>query len=413
MPSRLVRCVVALVASLAAARRAVAMEHVAAPAHVLQAALAEAGWHRTTPWCGPEGTPPELWAATWVMHRWGDDAPAVAEPEAAEVDGRPAFLRVRAHADIFHGLPVWQLEELRCAPEGACVPEARGEHPAAGDSELAAQLLSGLAVWHAQTPLGWPLIELRHAAAAIEALMAPASAAAGGAAASPAPLTCAPPLLPRPKPLLGPTADHILWRINGARRCVALTFDACSTFDWGPYNADVIDTLRRLRVPATLFIGGHWAELHPQEMASLAAEPLFELGNHTYSHPHMAEMDAGRVRQQVLWAQWAIFSRTGQLPSLLRLPYAEIDACTAERVAHLGMTLVEYDLPAGDADVHTSAERLSDWVNRRSYAGSIVIMHMNKPGNRTAEALPTILARLAARGLRPCTISAMRADGGA
>ncbi len=80
-----------------------------------------------------------------------------------------------------------------------------------------------------------------------------------------------------------------------SKKVVALTFDADMTprmsnelktgkiASW--YNQKVIDTLREEHVSATLFLAGLWIELYPAVTQDLSADPLFEIGNHSYSHP--------------------------------------------------------------------------------------------------------------------------------
>src|SRR5262249_46417090 len=75
---------------------------------------------------------------------------------------------------------------------------------------------------------------------------------------------------------------------------VALTFDTNMTdarlrdLDAGKVqsyaNVGVIDLLEQRRVPATIFLAGKWVQRYPQVTARLAANPLFELGNHSFAH---------------------------------------------------------------------------------------------------------------------------------
>ncbi len=79
------------------------------------------------------------------------------------------------------------------------------------------------------------------------------------------------------------------------QKVVALTFDADMTLrmsnelktgkiaSW--YNQRVVATLREEQVPATLFLAGLWIERYPVVTQDLSADPLFEIGNHSYSHP--------------------------------------------------------------------------------------------------------------------------------
>jgi peptidoglycan/xylan/chitin deacetylase (PgdA/CDA1 family) len=79
-----------------------------------------------------------------------------------------------------------------------------------------------------------------------------------------------------------------------SQKMVALTFDADMTpgmlrelkskkvASW--YDERVIETLRQQQVPATLFLTGLWIEAYSAATKELSANPLFELGNHSYSH---------------------------------------------------------------------------------------------------------------------------------
>jgi peptidoglycan/xylan/chitin deacetylase (PgdA/CDA1 family) len=85
------------------------------------------------------------------------------------------------------------------------------------------------------------------------------------------------------------------FEIGSSQKVVALTFDADMTprmsnelktgkiASW--YNQTVIATLREEHVPATLFLAGLWIERYPAVTQDLSADPLFEIGNHSYSHP--------------------------------------------------------------------------------------------------------------------------------
>lgn len=89
---------------------------------------------------------------------------------------------------------------------------------------------------------------------------------------------------------LPPVVDH------GPRRGnkVALTFDADMTDAMRRQlrsgavtsyaNLKIIDRLEREGVPATFFLTGMWVEQYPKVTRRLAANPRFELANHTYGH---------------------------------------------------------------------------------------------------------------------------------
>jgi peptidoglycan/xylan/chitin deacetylase (PgdA/CDA1 family) len=179
---------------------------------------------------------------------------------------------------------------------------------------------------------------------------------------------------------------------------VALTFDACSLAGPSRYDQGVIDALRDAGAPATLFLSGHWADTHPDVAKELAADPLFEIGNHTYVHPHMMRIPPERQRRELARTQDVLEGLTGRRPRLFRPPYGEVDTNVARVAAQLGLRTIQFDVASGDPDKSFTKKRLTQWVLRSVKPGSIVVMHMNGNGWHTAEALPVIIQGLRDRG---------------
>lgn len=216
----------------------------------------------------------------------------------------------------------------------------------------------------------------------------------------------APPEL-KPLPPFRPVSAEVISRPEGAGRRVALTFDACSTLDRSFYDDRVTRVLIETHTPATLFISGRWAETHLRQMRVLAQNPLFEIANHSFTHPHMTEVPVERQREELLWTQQILYSLTGRLPRFFRPPYGEVDAELSQAAGQSGLRTVEYDFPSGDPDRHITRERLVQWVLAKARPGSIVVMHMNRRGWHTAEALPEIIAGLRARGFELSQVGTM------
>jgi peptidoglycan/xylan/chitin deacetylase (PgdA/CDA1 family) len=205
------------------------------------------------------------------------------------------------------------------------------------------------------------------------------------------------PLLQQLPPIKAVSAE-VVARPQGPDKRVALTFDACSTLDRSFYDDRVTRVLMQTHTPATLFISGRWAETHLRQMRVLAENPLFEIANHSYIHPHMTEVPVERQREELLWTQQILLSLTGKLPRFFRPPYGEVDAALAQVAAQSGLRTVEYDFPSGDPDKHIGKDRLVAWVLAKARPGSIVVMHMNRHGWHTAEALPQIISGLREKG---------------
>jgi peptidoglycan/xylan/chitin deacetylase (PgdA/CDA1 family) len=204
---------------------------------------------------------------------------------------------------------------------------------------------------------------------------------------------------------LAVTSPHVVEHGPRTGHRVALTFDACTTTrESTPFDSRIPAILRSLHAPATLFVGGGWAEEERTELAALASDPLFEIANHSFHHPHLTRLDEKDIRIELARAQDEITSVIGRRPTLFRAPYGELDPRIVKVASSLGLTTVEYDLPSGDPDTRVSTRRLVDWVVGRARPGSIVVMHMNHPRFHTAEALAGIVAGLRARGFELVTV---------
>lgn len=205
-------------------------------------------------------------------------------------------------------------------------------------------------------------------------------------------------------PALAPIAPQVVRSGSRRKKRIALTFDACSTEGPGAIDVGVLQALIQMQAPATLFLGGKWMEEHPDETIELANHPQFELGNHTYHHPHLPRESNQRVREEIRRTQDMLYTLTGRTARLFRAPYVELDERVARLVGEQGLISVQTDLASGDPDPRIGARRLADYVVERAKNGSIVIMHMNGRGWHTAEALPRIILKLRKQGFKFVTV---------
>jgi peptidoglycan/xylan/chitin deacetylase (PgdA/CDA1 family) len=216
----------------------------------------------------------------------------------------------------------------------------------------------------------------------------------------------APPAPPLPK-----VSPEVIAHGPRNHRRIALTFDACSTRDVSKYDERVTAELVATQAPATIFLGGSWAKEESGRVLELASNPLFELGNHSYTHPHMSLIaDEKRLRRELERTQAEIHALTGVTPKLFRPPYGEYNDRLVRVAAELGLTTVEYDLASGDPDIHATKERLVEWVLRKAQPGSIVVMHINHRKFHTSEALPGIIQGLRAKGYELVTVGRLLSD---
>lgn len=226
---------------------------------------------------------------------------------------------------------------------------------------------------------------------------APTGPLVAAASAGPAPATEAAEEAPR----------IIITRFDDAQKRVSLTFDACAIKNNGyGFDRGVYEILRREKVPATIFTSGRWVEFHPDVMAELATDPLIEFGNHSYDHPHMARLSTARIDVQLDRTEAAL-ARYGKRSVAFRPPFGEFSAHLIDVVHAHGMQAVLWDVVSGDPAKATTTQEIIDVVRRETRGGSVVIFHINGRGRKTAEALPTVVHDLRARGFRLVPLSSL------
>jgi peptidoglycan/xylan/chitin deacetylase (PgdA/CDA1 family) len=211
-------------------------------------------------------------------------------------------------------------------------------------------------------------------------------------------------------------------------RLIALTFDLCEQAnERSGYDAGVVDWLRAHQVKATFFAGGKWMRTHPERTLQLMADPLFEIGNHGWTHGNLRWIQGEEARQQILMtqAQYQVLRRAlGERPcaagagpaqwehipawpTLFRFPYGTCSSETLAGVADLGLAAIQWSLVTADPDRAQSAQAIARSVRAgvKANRGAILVAHANGRGWHTAEALPLFVPQLQAEGYRFVTLS--------
>ena len=209
---------------------------------------------------------------------------------------------------------------------------------------------------------------------------------------------------------------------------VALTFDTNMTdsmlaeLDKGTVksfvNQAAIDELRRLQVPATIFIAGKWAERYPEVTRNLAGDPLFELASHSYAHRAFkapcyglgAAMPVADTAPDIEHSEAILRQYTDHPTPYFRFPGGCYDQAALDAIGPTGVVVIQYDVASGDA-FGTSVNAIVSQTLQQTMNGSIVVMHLTG-GNTaplTAEALPRVVDGLRAKGLRLVKLSELLA----
>jgi peptidoglycan/xylan/chitin deacetylase (PgdA/CDA1 family) len=267
-----------------------------------------------------------------------------------------------------------------------------------------------------------PLVRRAAAVCALGAALAACGTARAPHPARPAPSAPAP--VSRPPTLAPGPAGLTPVFTNGLRtpdRTVALTFDADMTADQGARaaqgerfdNPQLVATLRALKVPATVFMTGRWAEQYPIQARSIGRDPLFEVANHSYSHYAftgdcygLPTVPEDRMREDVERA-YAAFRRAGVPDAMpyFRFPGGCYDRRALKALTPTGVTAVQWDVVSGDAFA-TDAAAVARQVLEGVRPGSVVVMHCTRSAAPATErAVRTVVPALRARGFRFVRVS--------
>ncbi len=198
-------------------------------------------------------------------------------------------------------------------------------------------------------------------------------------------------------------------------KVVALTFDAGANADG---VSSILQTLSRNHVPATFFLTGNFAKTYGSQAKQMAAAG--RVGDHSVSHPYFTKLttDAG-IRQQVLDAEQTIMTVTGADPwPWFRFPYGDYNAHTISVVNSVGFVPVGWTVDTLGWEGTSSGITVAKVVSRVLASlkpGEIVLMHCGShPKDHStldANALPTIIKELKARGYSFVTLDALRGLG--
>ncbi|TAM74592.1 MAG: hypothetical protein EPN50_03295 [Chloroflexota bacterium] len=233
-----------------------------------------------------------------------------------------------------------------------------------------------------------------------------------------APPTAQPTLRPTPKPTVRPTPRPTLPPSvivsHGSRTSGTIAL----TFDMGGRTAPAVAIMSWLRdhgIKATIFMTGQ--SLAGTTAARLVAgiinarPDLFDLGNHSDSHPDLRTMTVAQIADELRRAEATIGRYATQSPRpLFRPPYGAWDADVLTAAGSLGYRwTVLWDVDTIDwkpiSDGGPTAEAIMAKVLAKAQAGSIVLMHLG--GYETLGALPGLVSGLQAKGYRFVTLAAL------
>ena len=209
-------------------------------------------------------------------------------------------------------------------------------------------------------------------------------------------------------------SSYVIQRTGDKVGKIALTFDDGPDPVWTP---KVLDILKQENVRAAFFIVGQNGQANPDLIKRIFADG-HEIGNHSFTHPNLAEVPQSVVNLEINATQRLIESLTGHSTRLFRAPYFgdaeprnadEVDPTVqAQNLGYISIGLHldpdDWKLKNVDGSPHTADQMVDEILKQVAITtpeerGNIVLMH-DSGGDRSAtvEALPKLIHELRSRG---------------
>lgn len=191
----------------------------------------------------------------------------------------------------------------------------------------------------------------------------------------------------------------VIWKVPTSRKVVALTFDD------GPVSTttpEILNILKEKNIKATFFVVGEQVKRFPTLVSREIAEG-HEVGNHTYTHPKLANLQEYMIEEELKNTEKEIL-KVAPKPTLFRPPggfYNKkiIKIAKDSEYSTILWTIDPVDWrspPVGD---------IVDLVIKDVKPGSIILLHDGKYPSTTPEALWFIIDILESRGYEFVTVS--------
>ncbi len=190
------------------------------------------------------------------------------------------------------------------------------------------------------------------------------------------------------------------------------------TFDDGPdpeYTPQVLDILKKEKVPATFFVIGMNAESNLPLLRRIYNEG-HEIGNHTFTHPNMATVSNERAMNEMDATRLLIESVTGHSTILFRAPYnADSEPTHAEELKPVALSRNNSYYTVGEsidpndwepgATADSIYERTISEYERNPEKGIILFHDAGGERQATVDALPRIIKYFKQNGVQFTTVA--------
>ncbi len=182
-----------------------------------------------------------------------------------------------------------------------------------------------------------------------------------------------------------------IYRVETNEKKIAISFDCA----WGTdYTDKLLEIMQENNVECTFFAVEFWTKKYPAYIKKIS-DYGHEIGTHSASHPYMSKLSKENIIKELSSSSKAIEEITGKKVELFRAPYGDYNDTLIKTARSLNLYTIQWDVDSLDWK-DLSANEIAGRVISRVKSGSIVLFH--NQGLNTAEALPTIITELKAKG---------------
>lgn len=195
--------------------------------------------------------------------------------------------------------------------------------------------------------------------------------------------------------------------VETEKRQIALTFDD------GPHpilTERILKILAQYGVTATFFMVGQNVINYP-EAAKQVILAGHEVGNHTFTHPHIANLNEKAIFDEIGKCEDALEELCEYRPHLLRTPQGALTPSLERCLLDDDYILVLWSLDTRDWDNKSTACIVQTVLNNVK-PGDIILMHdFIGHNSKTSEALEKIIPALLSQGYEFVTVSELLGVG--
>jgi cellulose synthase/poly-beta-1,6-N-acetylglucosamine synthase-like glycosyltransferase/peptidoglycan/xylan/chitin deacetylase (PgdA/CDA1 family)/spore germination protein YaaH len=208
--------------------------------------------------------------------------------------------------------------------------------------------------------------------------------------------------------------SYVIQSVGAVPHKVALTFDDGPDPEWTPA---ILNILKAKNVKATFFVIGENAEANPGLIERILREG-HELGNHTFTHPNLADTPNEGVALELNATQRLVEAITGRSMRLFRPPYlGDAEPASGDEIApveiaqNLGYITVgehvdteDWQLPTPETMIKTSMAEINS--PNPEVHGNIILLHdSGGDRSRTIAVLGPLIDRLRAEHYKLVPVS--------